>query len=109
MHLLLNSTDQRRNQQDTLPISIFCLICINNKFVPKGLELSLEPTIGNYDQSFIDNWYSKLKDFSLRSSFCDKTIKETKTKIVQTEGIVKQQLGKNEYEEKQKTNQMKLQ
>ena len=35
-------------------------------------------------------------------SFCDKTIKETNTKINQTEGILKQQLGKNEYEEKQK-------
>ena len=35
-------------------------------------------------------------------SFCDKTIKETNTKINQTEGILKKQLGKNEYEEMQK-------
>ena len=39
--------------------------CIQEKLVPKALELSLEPTIGNYDQEFIDNWYSDLKDFSL--------------------------------------------
>ena len=28
----------------------------NNKLAPKGLELTHEPTIGNYGQSFIDNW-----------------------------------------------------
>ena len=26
--------------------------CIQQKLVPKGLELTLEPTIGNYDQGF---------------------------------------------------------
>ena len=69
--------------------------------------MSLEPRRGDYDQSFTDSCYTKLKDFSLNSmedvlSFCDKTIKETNTKINQTEGILKQQLGKNEYEEIQK-------
>ena len=39
--------------------------CINSKLVPKGLKLTLEPTIRNYDQNFADNWYSKLKYFSL--------------------------------------------
>ena len=87
---------------------------IDSKFVPKGVALTLEPTTGNYDLSFIDNWYSKLKDFSLTLmedvvSFCDKKIKEINTKIDQTEGILKQQIGKNEYEEIQKANQMKHQ
>ena len=36
-------------------------------------------------------------------SFCDKTIKEINTKINQTDGILKQQLGNNVYEEIQKT------
>ena len=39
--------------------------CIQEKFVPKGLQLTLERSIGNYDPEFIDNWYSNLKDFSL--------------------------------------------
>ena len=39
----------------------------------------LEPTIGNHDQNFLDNWYSKLKPFSLSLmkdvvQFCGKTI-----------------------------------
>ena len=33
----------------------FLSCCIKNKLTPKGLELLLEPTIGNYDQEFIDN------------------------------------------------------
>ena len=41
----------------------FLTRCIENKLTPKGLELSLEPTIGNYDQEFIDNLYSNLKEF----------------------------------------------
>ena len=83
--------------------------CINSKLIPKGLELTLEPTVRNYDQGVIDNWYSKLKYFSLNSmedvvSFCDKTKqKKTNTKIDQTEVILKQHLGNNEYEEIQKT------
>ena len=70
---------------------------IKSKLVPNGLELTLEPTIGNYDQDFIDNWYSNLKDFSLDLmeqivSFCDKTIEETAIKISSAESILKQQL-----------------
>ena len=34
----------------------FLTRCIENKLKAKGLELSLEPSIGNYDQEFINNW-----------------------------------------------------
>ena len=66
--------------------------CIKNKLVPKGLDLTYEPTIGNYDQDFIDNWYSDFKDFSLVLagqvvSFCDKTTDEIAIKISDTELI----------------------
>ena len=67
---------------------------LSNKLVPKGLVNTLVPAIGNYDQSFIDNWYSKPKDIFLDlmedvASFCDKTIKEANIKIDQIEGILK--------------------
>ena len=29
--------------------------CVQKKLAPKGLDFSLEPTIGNYGQEFIDN------------------------------------------------------
>ena len=38
--------------------------CIKDCLIPKGLKLELEPTIGNFDQKFIDKWFSKLKDYS---------------------------------------------
>ena len=28
-------------------------------------EKFLEPTIGNFDQNFVDNWYTNLKPFSI--------------------------------------------
>ena len=50
----------------------------------------LEPTIGNQDQNFLDNWNSKLKQFLLSLmkdivQFCDKTIDATTTEISTTE------------------------
>ena len=77
---LLTTKPPRTHNNDALTIKLNCLHeksarynshkdflsrCIQEKHVPKGLELSLDPTIGNYDQEFIDNWISNLKDFSL--------------------------------------------
>lgn len=39
------------------PHKEFLIRCIQNKLIPKELEVSFEPTIGNCDQEFIDNWY----------------------------------------------------
>ena len=54
----------------------------------------LEPTIGNHDQNFLDNWYSKLKRFSFSPmkdivEFCDKTIAATTTEISTKESLLK--------------------
>ena len=70
----------------------------------KGLELMLEPTVGNLDQEFIDKWYSSLKELSVTSMkhiviFNDKTIKETNDKNNQTDSKLKAKLEKAEYEE----------
>ena len=63
---------------------------IQEKLVTKGLELSLEPTIGNYDQEFSDSWHSNLKDFTLILmkqivTYCKKTEKKTHTSITEIE------------------------
>ena len=39
--------------------------CIDEKVIPKGLCIQLEPTIGNHDQEFVKNWYEKLNSFSV--------------------------------------------
>ena len=85
---------------------------IKSKLVPKGLELTIEPTIGNYDQDFIYNWYSNLKYLSLLLmeqiiSFCNKTIDERATKTTDTNLILKQQLEKKEYKKTKKINYIK--
>ena len=43
----------------------FLLQGIIEKLIYKELELMLEPTIGNQNQEFLDNWHPKLKQFSL--------------------------------------------
>ena len=59
----------------------FLTRCIVEELIPKVLKLEFEPTIGNFDQEFIDKWYSKLKGFVLIliikdiKTYCEKTIK----------------------------------
>ena len=67
---------------------------IAEKLIPKGLKLELEPTIGNFDQEFVDEWYSKLKGFSLIlmkdiTTYCEKTIKSTNDSIKNTEATLR--------------------
>ena len=56
--------------------------CVAEELVRKRLEVRLEPTLGNHDQEFLDNWYSKQKQFLLSLmkdivQFCAKSIGET--------------------------------
>ena len=78
--------------------------CIQEKFVPKGLEITLEPTIGNFDQVFVDNWYTDLKQFSIVLlkqivAYYDKTEQKTQKNINEAQTILNQQLNKEDYEE----------
>ena len=75
-NLKLLFTDEQREKRTYLAINLnrlrdkntlrdFLLQCVRQKFVPKGLELMVEPAIGNHKQKFLDNWFSKLRQFSL--------------------------------------------
>ena len=60
--------------------------CLDNDIIPNGLRLDLEPTIGNHDEEFLQNWYSKLEEYSknfMRDvlAFCNKTNEETDANI----------------------------
>ena len=66
--------------------------------------MMLEPTIGNHNQEFLDNWYSKLKQFSLSlmediAQFCDKTINITTQEITTTESSLKTSTKNNRFQE----------
>ena len=57
--------------------------CIQDKLIPEGLRLQMEPTIGNYDYEFLHNWHVKLEKFSLElmtdvADFCNKTLANTR-------------------------------
>ena len=76
--------------------------CVAEELVRKRLEVRLEPTLGNYDQEFLDNWYSKQKQFLLLLmkdvvQFCDKSISETAQDIKNTESSLKRNAGQNQY------------
>ena len=75
-NLKLLFTDEQREKRTYLAINLnrlrdkntlrdFLLQCVRQKFVPKGLELMVEPAIGNHKQKFLDNWYSKPIQLSL--------------------------------------------
>ena len=91
----------------------FLTRCISEKLVPNRLKLELKPTIGNHDQELIDNWFSKLNEFSLILmkdivTFCDKTIGKTNKEIKNTECTLKSVTEKEEFEQLEraiKTNQ----
>ena len=37
----------------------FLNLCVTEELFSEGLEVTLEPKIGNHDQQLLDNWYSK--------------------------------------------------
>ena len=93
--------------------------CIRDCSIPKGLKLELEPTLRNFDQEFINSWFSKLKDFSFDTTkdiikFCDMTIAETKLAIeVKLKTSMKREefsdIGKTSKENKEATKPLLLQ
>ena len=89
-------------------ITDFLSRCFKDRLIPKGLKVELEPTIGNFDREFIDNWFSKLEDYSFDLmkdiiKFCDKTIAETKPTIRNIETKLKASMEREEFVEIDKT------
>ena len=83
-------------------MSLVKISCITEKLIPKGLKLELEPTIGNFDPGFVEEWYSKLKGFSLIlvkdiTTYCEKTIKSTNESIKNTEATLRNVTGNQEF------------
>ena len=87
--------------------SSFLTKCLEENVIPKIILLELEPTIGNHNQEFLDNWYGKLKTFSISMmedivTFCDKTLKSTKQEIANCENNLKSSMKKEEFNEIEK-------
>ena len=58
--------------------------CIQEKVIPQGLKIVLEPSIGNHDEAFLKKWKGRMEEFSLTimndiKEFCE----ETQTKVTE--------------------------
>ena len=67
--------------------------CLNDKLIPEGFW-SLEPSIGNHDDEFLQQWYEDVTKFLLTRmeatvKFCEKTITAAKSGIKETEDELK--------------------
>ena len=77
-YLAIKHNCLKDNQARFVSHKEFLTRCFAEELVPKRLEGMLELTIGNHDQEFLDNWFSKQKQFSLSLmkdivQFCDQT------------------------------------
>lgn len=82
--------------------------CLDNDIVPNGLRLDLEPTIGNHDEEFLQNWYSKLEEYSKNFmkdvlAFCVKTNAETDASIKALDTELQTAVEKAQYDNVQAT------
>ena len=76
--------------------------CLQAAVIPQGLQIELEPSIGNHNDEFLAKWNDKLVKFSRELTqdvieFCGTTVSETVAKI----SLAKDDLKKN-------TNQVQL-
>ena len=60
--------------------------CIRDKIIPVGLQINLTPTIGKYNDEFVEKWHKRLEEFSLTIiqdivDFCETTLGETKQAV----------------------------
>lgn len=78
--------------------------CKAENQIPAGLQLSLEPSIGNQDEEFLNTWYGKLDECSVMFmdmviEFCNKTITSLEGQKAQTKEALNKSMQSNDYEE----------
>ena len=101
-YLAINLNCLKDKQARLVSHKEFLTRCVAEELVPKGLEVTLEPTTGNHVQEFLDNWYSEQKQFLLSLmkdivKFCDKTINKTAQDIKNTESSLKRNASQSQY------------
>ena len=76
--------------------------CFGDKLTPNGLKINLEPTIGNQNEEFVNQWY-KIQDdcpkqlMKMTIKFCETTIKETEHEIKEVDSKLQSNLSSTEY------------
>ena len=82
--------------------------CLNNNLVPNGLKVYVEPSIGNRDDAFLQQWHSRLEEFSktLTSDvvqYCENEITKTNNEITELGNKLKDLVTPPEYADINKT------
>ena len=73
-----------------------------DKLTPTGLKINLEPTIGNQNEKFVNQWY-KIQDdctkqlMKMTIKFCETRIKETEHEIKEIDSKLQSNLRSTEY------------
>ena len=68
----------------------FLMKCMEEKLIPEALKYSIEPSIGNHDEEFINEWYEIQKECSRKLiqhtvKFCETTLSKTNNSIDATQ------------------------
>ena len=76
--------------------------CFRDKLTPNGLKTNLEPTIGNQNEEFVNQWYKIQDDIAkqlmkITIKFCEITIKETEHEIKEIDSKLQSNLRSTEY------------
>ena len=87
---------------------VFLQKCLDENIIPKGLRLELEPSIGNHDEDFLKNWYSKLEEYSRNFmkeviAFCEKTNIQTDVSISDVNSELQNAVEKAQFDHVQET------
>ena len=76
--------------------------CFRDKLTPNGLKINLEPTIGNQNEEFVNQWY-KIQDdcakqlMKMTIKFCETRIKETEHEIKEIDSKLQSNLRSTEH------------
>ena len=76
--------------------------CFHDKLTPNGLKINLEPTIGNQNEEFVNQWYKIWDDcakqlMKMNIKFCETTVKETEHEIKEINSKLQSNLPSTEY------------
>ena len=82
----------------------YLIACVKDKLIPANFRIEIDSSIGNPDETFLTNWYEKIRNLSIELmkdtiKFCEKTITKAKTEIKSLEDDIKHQTEEEEYKE----------
>ena len=78
--------------------------CLENNIIPNGLKCYVEPSIGNKDDTFLNEWHTILDETSIKLmnltiAFSEKTSKSTTEQTTKLSGELKEMVSETAYKD----------